>query len=58
VDGRHVELVAVNDTEHLSPVIVTTQPPTATVEIARDVHPAGKALVFDKPAGKNDASPK
>ena len=52
VDGNRVELLAVNDIQHLSPVIATTQPPTATVEIAKEAHPVEKALVFDKAAGK------
>jgi len=51
--------LAVNDIQHLSPVPITTQPPTKAVEIAKEAHPAEKALVFDKPADKNnDASPK
>lgn len=54
VEGNRAELLVVNDIQHLSPVIVTTQPPTATVEIAKEVHPAEKALVFDKPAGKKN----
>jgi 2,3-bisphosphoglycerate-dependent phosphoglycerate mutase len=49
VEGNRVELLAVNDIKHLSPVLVTTQPPTKTVEIAKEAHPAEKALVFDKP---------
>ena len=53
VEGNRAELLAVNEIQHLSPVIVTTQPPTATVEIAKDVHPTEKALVFDKPIDKN-----
>lgn len=52
VEGNRAELLAVNDIKHLSPVIVTTQPPTAVVEIAKEAHPAEKALVFDKPADK------
>jgi 2,3-bisphosphoglycerate-dependent phosphoglycerate mutase len=56
VDGKKVELLAVNDIKHLSPVIITTQPPTKVVEIAKDAHPVEKALVFDKPADKNNAS--
>jgi broad specificity phosphatase PhoE len=47
VDGNHTELLAVNDIQHLSPGMVTTQPPTITVEIAKDAHPVEKALVFD-----------
>ncbi len=49
VEGNRAELLAVNDIKHLSPVIVTTQPPTATVEVAKEVHPAEKALVLEKP---------
>ena len=54
VEGNRAELLAVNDVKHLSPVIVTTQPPTATVEAAKEVHPAEKALVFEKPPDKNN----
>ena len=54
VEGNRAELLAVNDIKHLSPVIVTTQPPTATVEIAKDVHPVEKALVFDKAVDKTN----
>lgn len=53
VEGNRAELVAINDIQHLSPVIVTTQPPTKTVEIAKEVHPIEKALVFDKVPDKN-----
>jgi broad specificity phosphatase PhoE len=53
VEGKRAELLAVNDIQHLSSVLITTQPPTKTVEIAKEVHPAEKALVFDKPADKN-----
>jgi len=49
VESNHAELLAVNDIKHLSPVLVTTQPPTATVEVAKEVHPTEKALVFEKP---------
>jgi broad specificity phosphatase PhoE len=49
VEGNRAELLAINDVRHLSPVIVTTQPPTATVEVAKEVHPAEKALVFERP---------
>jgi hypothetical protein len=52
VDGTRGELLAVNDIQHLSPVPSTTQPPTKAVEIAKEAHPAEKALVFDKPADK------
>jgi broad specificity phosphatase PhoE len=49
VEGNRAELLAVNDVKHLRPVIVTTQPPTVTVELAKEAHPAEKALVFEKP---------
>ena len=49
VEGNWAKLLVVNDVKHLSPVIVTTQPSTVTVEVAREVHPAEKALVFEKP---------
>jgi broad specificity phosphatase PhoE len=52
VEGKRAELLAVNDIQHLSPVFVTTQPPAIPVEIAKDAHPAEKALVFDKPTDK------
>jgi len=52
VEGNRAELLAVNDIQHLSPVLITTQPPTKTVEIAKVAHPAGKALVFDKATDK------
>jgi broad specificity phosphatase PhoE len=54
VEGNRAELLAVNDIQHLSPVLITTQPPTKTVEIAKEVHPAEKALVFDKTTKKNN----
>jgi len=54
VEGNRAELLAVNDIQHLSPVIATTQPPTATVEIAKEVHPVEKALVFDKAVDKTN----
>jgi probable phosphoglycerate mutase len=54
VEGNRAELLAVNDIQHLSPVLITTQPPTKTVEIAKEVHPVEKALVFDKPIDKNN----
>jgi 2,3-bisphosphoglycerate-dependent phosphoglycerate mutase len=59
VEGNRGELLTVNDKQHLSPALITTQPPTKTVEIAKEAHPAEKALVFDKPTDKNNsASPK
>lgn len=54
VDGNRAELLATNDIEHLSPVLITTQPPTITVVIAKDAHPVEKALVFDKTKGKKN----
>ena len=48
VEGNRAELLALNDIQHLNPMIVTTQPPTKTVEMAEEVHPVEKALVFDK----------
>ena len=53
VEGNRAELLAVNDTQHLSPVLITTQPPTKTVEIAKGAHPVEKALVFDKTTDKH-----
>ncbi len=50
VEGNRAELLAVNDIQHLSPALVTTQPPTKVVEIAKEAHPVEKAMVFDKPA--------
>jgi broad specificity phosphatase PhoE len=47
VEGNRAELLAVNDVQHLSSQIVTTQPPTKTVEIAEAAHPVEKALQFD-----------
>lgn len=52
VEGKRAELLAVNDIAHLGPVPSTTQPPSMTVEIAKDAHPVEKALVFDKGAKK------
>jgi 2,3-bisphosphoglycerate-dependent phosphoglycerate mutase len=42
VEGKRAELLAVNDVQHLSPAVVTTQPATKTVEIAKNAHPAEK----------------
>jgi 7,8-dihydro-6-hydroxymethylpterin-pyrophosphokinase len=58
VEGNRAELLAINDIQQLSPVIVTTQPPTVTVEIAREVHPIEKTLVFDKVPDKNKNAPR
>ena len=52
VEGNRAELLAINDIQHLNPALITTQPPTKTVEIAKDAHPVEKALVFDKPTEK------
>jgi probable phosphoglycerate mutase len=52
VEGNRAELLTVNDIQHLSPVIATTQPPAKTVEIVEGAHPVEKALVFDKATGK------
>jgi probable phosphoglycerate mutase len=52
VEGNRAELLAVNDIKHLSPVLVTTQPPTKTVEIAKEAHPVEKAMVFDNAIDK------
>jgi hypothetical protein len=46
--------LAVNDVQHLSPAIVTTQPPAPAVEIAKEVHPVEKALEFDKMPDQNE----
>jgi 2,3-bisphosphoglycerate-dependent phosphoglycerate mutase len=54
VEGTRGELLAVNDIQHLSPVLITTQPPTKTVEIAKEAHPTEKALVFDKATDKKN----
>lgn len=56
VEGNHAELLAVNDIQHLSPVLVTTQPPTATVEVAKEAHPVEKALVFENPSETDNKS--
>ena len=57
VEGNRAELLAVNDIQHLVAVPITTQPPTMAVAIAKQAHPAEKALVFDKPADKNTGAP-
>jgi broad specificity phosphatase PhoE len=54
VEGARAELLAVNDIRHLSPALITTQPPTKTVEIVKEVHPVEKALVFEKAKDKNN----
>jgi broad specificity phosphatase PhoE len=57
VEGNRAELLAVNDIQHLVAVPITTQPPTKAVAIAKQAHPAEKALVFDKLADKNIGAP-
>lgn len=52
VEGNRAELLAVNDIQHLSPVLISTQPPTRTVEIAEVIHPVEKALVFGRTKGE------
>lgn len=52
VEGHHAELLEVNDIKHLNTALITTQPPVKAVEIAKDVHPVEKALVFDKTPDK------
>jgi broad specificity phosphatase PhoE len=54
VEGNRAELLAINDIKHLSPVLVSTQPATKTVEIAKEAHPVEKAMVFDKPPDKKN----
>jgi len=54
VERNRAELLTVNDIKHLSPVLVTTQPATKTVEIAKETHPVEKAMVFDKPTDKEN----
>ena len=54
VDGDQTELLAVGGIKHLNPAIITTQPPTTTVEIAEEAHPAEKALVFGKPTDQRN----
>jgi probable phosphoglycerate mutase len=51
VEGNRAELLAVNDIQHLS--IITTQPPTKTVEVAKEVHAAEKELAPDLSMDKN-----
>jgi broad specificity phosphatase PhoE len=57
VEGNRAELLAVNDIQHLSPALVTTQPPTKVVEIVKDAHPVEKAMVFDRSAEKKSGAP-
>ena len=52
VEGNRAELLTVNDIQHLSPVLITTQPPTKTVKIVKVAHPVEKALVFGKTTDK------
>jgi 2,3-bisphosphoglycerate-dependent phosphoglycerate mutase len=51
--GKHAELLAVNDVQHLSPALCTTQPVAKTVEIVKQTHPVAKALTFGKAADTN-----
>ena len=53
-EKESAELLTVNDIKHLSLVLVTTQPAAKTVEIAKEVHPVEKAMVFDKPPDKKN----
>lgn len=52
IKGNRAELLAFNDKEHLNPLLITTQPPTKSVEIAEEAHPIEKAMVFDKTTNK------
>jgi len=52
VESNRAELLAVNDIQHLSPMLITTQPPTKTVKIVKVAHPVEKALVFGKTTDK------
>jgi len=54
VEENRAGILAINDIKHLSPVLITTQPPTKTVEIAKEAHPVEKAMVFDKPPDKKN----
>ena len=54
VEGNRAELLAVNDIKHLSPVIITTQPPTTAVEIAKVAHPVEKPSLSGKPIDKKN----
>lgn len=54
VEGNRAELFAFNDKQHLNPILITTQPPTKSVEIAEDAHPVEKAMVFDKTTDKKN----
>ena len=42
VENNQAKLLDVNDIRHLTPVPITTQPPTKTVEIAKQVQPPKK----------------
>ena len=53
VEGKHAELLAVNDVQHLSPAAQTTHPAAATVEIVKKTHPAAKPKILGKAADKN-----
>ncbi len=42
VEGTQAKLLAVNEIQHLSPAVVTTQPPARTVRVAKKVQQAVK----------------
>lgn len=42
VDGTHIELLAVNETQHLAPGLIVPQPPDRTVQAARKIMEAVK----------------
>jgi broad specificity phosphatase PhoE len=44
VDGARAELLAVNETQHLTPVATITQPPARTVQVAKKVLQTEKLL--------------
>lgn len=52
IDAARAELLAVNDTKHLKPSTVTTQPAAEPVEIAKTVHPATKPELPENPMEK------
>jgi probable phosphoglycerate mutase len=53
LDDGHVKLLDVNDIRHLEPAIVSTQPPTPAVEIAKESHPPTKEHIPGTPPEKN-----
>jgi broad specificity phosphatase PhoE len=48
VEGNRAKLLALNDIQHLSPAIITTQPPAKTVEIAKAAAKVEGELELDK----------